>query len=309
MVALHSAKMAFFRGANGNASTRRAPTVAQDHRSRRLLTGHLAMDVDTSRKTIGHRALPPGLDTGLFFVLFYLYVWLAIDPRLVYHSLTILTPYYPFSFQTGWPFFWKQVAHSGGTVEYVARGLSALWAFGWAGALILTAAAWCATVFTDALNARVGLPRGKVLRYVPAVIVLEMYGSYAHPLSILLSLLISLGCFVLYVRVVPPSPLWRLPTLLIGCPVLFLIAGAGSLLFGVMVAIDEVLVGGRRLVAVAASAGPGFCPGPWRHYSQSTSRRVTGDSSFGLWASVREYGRSRWNCICSFPPCSPRRLW
>ena len=218
------------------------------------------MDVDTSRKTIGHRALPPGLDTGLFFVLFYLYVWLAIDPRLVYHSLTILTPYYPFSFQTGWPFFWKQVAHSGGTVEYVARGLSALWAFGWAGALILTAAAWCATVFTDALNARVGLPRGKVLRYVPAVIVLEMYGSYAHPLSILLSLLISLGCFVLYVRVVPPSPLWRLPTLLIGCPVLFLIAGAGSLLFGVMVAIDEVLVGGRRLVAVAALGWAGVLP-------------------------------------------------
>ena len=28
-----------------------------------------------------------GFDTGLFFLLFLLYVWLVIDPRLIHHSI------------------------------------------------------------------------------------------------------------------------------------------------------------------------------------------------------------------------------
>lgn len=56
------------------------------------------------------------LETGLFLLLFYLYVWLVIDPRLLHHSLGIMTPYRPFSFHTGWPFF-AQHATSGADPE------------------------------------------------------------------------------------------------------------------------------------------------------------------------------------------------
>ena len=77
-----------------------------------------------------------GVDSGLFFLLFYLYVWRVIDPRLIHHSLGILTPYHPFFFSTGWPFFREHLARPGGLAEYAARFLSQLYGFGWAGALM-----------------------------------------------------------------------------------------------------------------------------------------------------------------------------
>lgn len=62
-----------------------------------------------------------GLNTGIFFLLFHLYVWLIIDPRLVDHAVGILSPYYSLSFTAGWPFLHEHLSRSGGIVEYVAR--------------------------------------------------------------------------------------------------------------------------------------------------------------------------------------------
>jgi hypothetical protein len=202
------------------------------------------------------------VETGLFLVAFYLYVWLVIDPRLIHHSIMSGLPfyYYPFSIHTGWPFFQELLEQRGGLVDYATRWLTLAYAFGWAGALIITAAAGCATVFTHALSARAGLPRGRVLCYVPAIIVLLMYGRFAHPLSLILSLLTSLGSFVLYVRLAPRAPIGRLATFLISWLVLIQIGGAGSLLYAVMVAIDELLLGGHKFVAAAVLACAGIVP-------------------------------------------------
>ncbi len=213
-----------------------------------------ATEVKSTQETISGRILRFGKGTGLFFLLFYLYVWLVIDPRLIHHSIGIVTHYYSFSFHTGWPFFCEHLARIGGLVEYGTRLFSQFYAFGWVGALIVTAAAWCASLFTDMLSRRAGRPRGNVLRYVPAALVLEMYGTYSHPLSPILSLLVALGGFALYVRLAPRAPIKRLPVLLLACLILYHIAGAGSLLFPVMVAVDEFLIAGRKPVAAAALA-------------------------------------------------------
>jgi len=125
----------------------------------------------------------------------YVYVWLVIDPRLVHHSLGIFTYYFPFSFSTGWPFFREHLGRPGGPAEYAARFLSQLYCFGWAGALIVCAGGLVMCLSTDVLTGlashrwdmqmphRMGGPRGMVLRYVPAVLLLVMYGGYTQPLS------------------------------------------------------------------------------------------------------------------------------
>jgi tetratricopeptide (TPR) repeat protein len=210
--------------------------------------------VETSQETITRKALRSGTATGLFFLLFYLYVWLVVDPRLVLHGLGILTPYYLFSFHTGWPFFLEHLARVGGLVEYGARLLSQFYAFGWVGALIVTAAAWCLGFLAERLIRRGGRTGGSVLPCVPAAIVLVMYCGYSHPPGPVLSLLTALGGFALYVRLAPGAPIGRAATLLIACPVLYHAAGAGSLLFAVLVAIDELLIGNRKRVAAAALA-------------------------------------------------------
>ncbi len=189
------------------------------------------------------------------FLAFYLYVWLAIDPRLIYHSLGILTPYFDFSFYGGWPYFFDRLVRPGGLVEYATRFLSQLYCFGWVGALIITAAAGLTYVFTDKLTRLSDHAGGQVVRCVPAAIILMMYSTYSHPLSTILSLLAALMCFLLYVRTAADGTARRLAGLLVGCVTLYWVAGAGGLLFTALVAVYERFVGKRTLVAVIALLG------------------------------------------------------
>lgn len=188
----------------------------------------------------------------LFLVLSYLYVWLAIDPRLIHHSLGILVPYRSFAFRMGWPFFAEHLGRVGGLVEYVARLLSQCYAFGWAGALIVTAAAWSAAFFAERLADRAGWTHGRVLGYTAAGILLLAHAGYSHPLRPVLSLLISLGGFFLYERVAPKQPIGRAVLFLFAFLVLYQIAGSGSLIFPALVAVDGLRVERRKAVVFLA---------------------------------------------------------
>jgi len=197
-------------------------------------------------------AWPFRVETGTFFLLFYLYVWLVIDPRLIHHTIGILTSYHVLSFSTGWQFFWPFLGQPGGLVEYGARFLSLFFCFGWAGALIVTALAWTTCFAIDVLTRLANSPRGIVIRYGPAVLLLVMFGSYGHPLRTVLSLVVALACFVLYLRLAPRGVAKPAAVLLAMCLLAYYIAGAGSLLFPVLVAIDSVLIRRRTLVGLAA---------------------------------------------------------
>lgn len=227
------------------AATGRACGGPSDNRDR-------ATGVEPPQEALPRRNRRFGADTGLFFLLFYLYVWRVIDPRLIHHGLGVLTPYHSFSFSTGWPFFGEHLARPGGLARYAARLLSQLYGVGWAGALVVTVAALSMCLATDVLTRLAGRPRGMVVRYVPAVLLLVLIGGYAHPLSTMLSLLGSLGCFLLYLRWASPGTTKRLALVPVACAGLYYVVGAGSLLFAVLVAIYELLVVRRALVGLAA---------------------------------------------------------
>ena len=70
----------------------------------------------------------------LFFIGFYLYLWLDVDLRLIYHGAGEIINF-P-SFFTGWAFFKEFLSRPGGLVEYAGAFLSQLFYIGWAGALI-----------------------------------------------------------------------------------------------------------------------------------------------------------------------------
>jgi hypothetical protein len=189
-----------------------------------------------------------GPETGLFFLLFYLYVWLVIDPRLIGHSLGILAPYHPFSFSTGWPFFWEHLSRWGGLVEYGDRLLSLLLCSGWMGSLIAATTALLTCLYTDVLVRCAGGARGRLLRYVPAVVLLAVYGQYIHTLRPVLSLLVAISGFVLYLRLAPEGAARRFAVFLVTWGAVCYVAGVGGILFAVLVAVFELLLE-RRLVA------------------------------------------------------------
>jgi len=211
-----------------------------------------ATGVDTPRET-APRATPWfGIDTVLFFALFYLYFWWVIDPRLIHHTLGVFTRYSNFNFLIGWSFFQEHLTRPGGLVEYAARFCSQLYCFGWAGALIVTAVAWCTCVCMDVLTRLAGGPRGMVLRYAPAVVLLMIYSTYEPPLAIGLALVLVLSCFVLYLKLEPKGVVKPMGVVLLACAVLYYAAGAASLLFPMLVVVYESLVRRRILSAGAA---------------------------------------------------------
>jgi len=195
------------------------------------------------------------VETGAFFLLYYVYVWLVIDPRLIHHTIGILTPYYSVSFSTGWAFFWPFLCRPGGLVEYGGRFLSPFFCLGWVGALIVTALAWITCLGIDVLTRLAGRPRGMVIRYGPAVLLLVLFGSYGHPLQIILSLVVALACFALYLRLAPRSAPKAAAVLLVMCLFAYYVAGAGSLLLSVLVAIESFLIRRRTLVGLTALLG------------------------------------------------------
>ena len=189
---------------------------------------------------------------GLFFLLYYVYVWLVLDPRLVCQSIGVTAYYYPFSFHTGWPFFKEHLARPGGLAEYGIRLLTQFYSLGWAGALIVTAVAWCLYSCTAIVSRCAGRRQWDFFPYVPAALLLVMYGAYGHPLGPVVSLSTGLLGFVLYVRLAPTTMAWRLPVLVSACAACYPIAGLGCVLFSVMAGVYELLAARRVLLAAAA---------------------------------------------------------
>jgi tetratricopeptide (TPR) repeat protein len=196
------------------------------------------------------------IETGIFFLLFYLYVWLVLDTRLIHHAIGIFTPYYALSFSTGWDLFRECISRPRGLVEYITRFLSPLYGVGWLGAAILTCLAWCTSAVVDALQQISGQARGMVIRYVPPVLLLVMYGKYDQPLMTILSLLVALSLFLIYQRLAPRNAVQRGVFLLALSGVAYVVAGSKGLWFPIMVAVYEWPLNGharRGLLALASA--------------------------------------------------------
>ncbi len=179
-----------------------------------------------------------------FFVAFYLYVWLVIEPHLIFHGAGIVTNF-P-AFYTTRPFLAAHLAYPGGPTEYLSAFLSQWFYDSALGALAITAQAlmfWLAVMWLVRVS---GLKRLSPVAYVPSLLLLILYGRYTYYVPTLTALLVALGLACLYVTLVPRRPLW------IG-PVVFgvlLVAGyyvaAGAVLLFVAVCIVFELFSKRR---------------------------------------------------------------
>ena len=91
-----------------------------------------------------------------------------------------------------------------------------------------------------------------MLRYVPAVVLLAMYGQYIQPLRSVLSFLVALSGFALYLRLAPRGAALRLLALFATWGAVGYVAGVGGVLFPILVAVYEFLVGRRLLLGAVA---------------------------------------------------------
>lgn len=194
------------------------------------------------------------IEEGLFLVLYFLFAWLIVDPRLVHHGVGVLVAYYPFSFHLGWPFLAEHLSRPGGALEYAVRFLSQYFCIGWVGALVITALAWLGWRASDAVARWAGWPHAGIVRYVPPLMLAVLYGGYSQPLEMVASLWLAVGGFLVYARWAPSRPAARVVTIVAGCCVLNWLASLASLEWVVLVAVYEVGVGRRPRLALVALA-------------------------------------------------------
>ncbi len=196
------------------------------------------------RRAARERGVRSSADTAVFLAAFFAYVGLAVEPRLILHSIGIFTYYHPFAFRPGWDFLREHLARPGGLAEYAMRLFTPLYAFDWLGAAIVTAIAWLTCLAADDMARLAGRPRGRVLRFAPAIALAAMLGGYHHPLATPLALLAS---------VAPQGTVWRALLLGIAGGLLYQAVGSASLLFTVLALTHETLIRRQAVPAIAAA--------------------------------------------------------
>ena len=179
----------------------------------------------------------------VFFILFYLYLWLKVNPQLIYHGGGTIANF-P-SFFRGWAFFQKFTSYPGGPVEYLTAFLSQFFYIGWAGALVITLQAWLICLCTDYFLKIINAPHLHWVRFVPPILLLTTYTQYTYHFLTTTALLAALLFVCLYLTITPKSKLPGLVVFLTLSAILYAVAGAVYLLFAVLCAIYELLLARR----------------------------------------------------------------
>jgi hypothetical protein len=125
-------------------------------------------------------------------LLCYVYLWLFIEPHLLYHCFGTIIPDAP-SFMTGWPFLKDSLGVPGGFVVYIAGFLSQGYYHSWLGALTIVLTALCLGELSRRHFVAAGHPRSIVLTCFPGIMIFLLYSRYKHPLSA--CLVVSLGLY------------------------------------------------------------------------------------------------------------------
>jgi hypothetical protein len=180
----------------------------------------------------------------IFFIGFFVYVWLRINPALYYQRQD---PVFLLDFQ----FFRDFLTYPGGLLEYAGAFLSQLYYFSLWGAFIVTASAWAVTRLTAAVIG--GLRPGsqiQAVHYIPAILLLILHSHYTHSLDIDLGLILSLACTAVYCRFSRKNHL-RIAYYL-GCGLMLYYLAAGYfILFALMCSLYEILHLRRPPISIA----------------------------------------------------------
>ena len=125
-----------------------------------------------------------------FFAGLFVYVWLLVDPSLLYHGAGLLQ--FP-AFSTDRAFLQSHLVSPGGPTIYPAALLSQCYVHPWAGAAVIVVITALLSLGTARFMAGAAGARVPMVWLVPLLFVLVMCNRYVHDLASLLALLAALS--------------------------------------------------------------------------------------------------------------------
>jgi len=174
----------------------------------------------------------------VFFSLFYLYLWMAVKPHLIYYGCGEITNFPVF--YKGWAFFNQVFPHPGGPIKYLSDFLSQLLYYSWLGAIVLTVHALLICVFTGYYLKKIGITRPRIISIIPSILLLITYSGYTYHFTTALALLAALIFACIYVRIAPKDNILNVLLFLFLSGVLYLIAAGAYLYFALLCCIYEI---------------------------------------------------------------------
>ena len=185
------------------------------------------------------------LQSFLFFTFFYLYLWLYVDLRLIYHGAGIITNFPVF--YKGWTFFLPFLSYPGGPVEYLSAFLSQLFYYSWVGALVITVQAWLMCLCLDYLLKAANSLRSHLICFTLPILLLVLYTLYTCYFVITMAFLTALltACLYLKLTLSHNKNFSCVSIFLILSVILYYLAGGALLLFAVICVIYELIFRSR----------------------------------------------------------------
>lgn len=188
-------------------------------------------------KNIGQRFFLPGR-TAAFFGLYFLYVYLCVEPTLLYHGHIFKLKFPVFFLDAS--FIKSFLVRPSGFVECVSAFLSQFYYYSWAGALVITLIGW---LFYMAVGPFVKSYTGRsvhLLRFVPAVGLLLAYNRYIHCLEGSIKILLAVLFALVYIKMPLRRGWMRWTVFLVLSGLLYCAAGTGGLLFALFCCLYEI---------------------------------------------------------------------
>jgi hypothetical protein len=187
------------------------------------------------------------LTSIIFFICVYLYLWLIVDPKLIYHSFGVF--YENLVFYKGVSFLKGFLQYPGGLIEYFSAFLSQLYYYSWLGALIITLVSWGLYLGTKKLIVLAGGGENlSFVSYIPVLVLLISYNSYYHFLTAYLAILTALLFSVVHEKISTRTESLRLILFLLEFVFVYYIAAGAALLFMIITIAFELFIR-RRLIS------------------------------------------------------------
>jgi len=189
----------------------------------------------------------------------WLCLWRWVDVSLIYHGGGEIVDFPVFFW--GGSFFSDVVSHVGGAGRYLAALLAQSLNAAWLGAGVLTAQAWLIGTAGAAVLRALGCPGLMLVRFAPALLLMALYGRYAHFSEAVTALGIGLLAAVVWLRFSPGLRWARLVVLVVSAVALYCGAGAAVVVFSLMTALVAAGRGYGVLAVLFPLALAGLVPG------------------------------------------------
>jgi len=198
-------------------------------------------------------------------VLLYLYVWLRVEPNLIYQQQCPV-------FLTSLRFLKRFLGRPGGPVEYVSDFLSQFTYYAWAGALVITVVTCLVCLCTRGLLRRMtDAPIHPSVYFFPAVLLLMLHGRYRYHMVTGTALLTALVFVNVYVRITWRGALPRLTAFLILSVIVYYAVGGMYVLYAALCGLYELLRRRRVVLGVLCLACAPALPCAFAIYSYDIS--------------------------------------